>query len=47
MTLPDPEIPLVYSLQYSQQGRQDWEDELVHMKKQEKGKRIMLKKLRA
>ena len=28
MTLPDPEVPLVYSLHYAQQGRQDWEDEL-------------------
>ena len=28
MTLPDPEVPLVYSLHYVQQGRQDWEDEL-------------------
>ena len=43
MTLPDPEVPLVYSLHYAQQGRQDWEDELLpetmgRMKKQEKGK---------
>ena len=43
MTLPDPEAPLVCSLHYAQQGRQDWEDELPpetlgHMKKQEKGK---------
>ena len=43
MTVCDPEIPLVYSLQYAQQGRQDWEDELTpetmgRMKKQEKGK---------
>ena len=43
MTLPDPEVPLVYSLHYAQQGRQDWEDELPpetmgRMKKQEKGK---------
>ena len=43
MTLPDPEVPLVYSLHYAQQGRQDWEDELPpetlgHVKKQEKGK---------
>ena len=42
MTLPDPEVPLVYSLHYAQQGRQDWEDELPpetmgRMKKQEKG----------
>ena len=28
MTLPDPEVPLVYSHHYDQQGRQDWEDEL-------------------
>ena len=43
MTLPDPEVPLVYSLQYVQQGHQDSEDDLPpetmgHMKKQEKGK---------
>ena len=43
MTLPDPEVPLVYSLHYAPQGRQDWEDELPpetmgRMKKQEKGK---------
>ena len=43
MTLPDPEIPLVYSLHYVQQGGQDWEDELPpetmgRMKKQEQGK---------
>ena len=43
MTLPDYEVPLVYSLHYAQQGRQDWEDELPpetmgRMKKQEKGK---------
>ena len=43
MTLPDPEVPLVYSLHYVQQGRQDWKDELTpetkgRMKKQEKGK---------
>ena len=43
MTLPDPEVPLVYSLYYAQQGRQDWEDELPpetmgRMKKQEKVK---------
>ena len=43
MTLPDHEVPLVYSLHYAQQGRQDWEDELPpetmgRMKKQEKGK---------
>ena len=43
MTLPDPEVPLVYSLHYVQQGLQDSEDELPpetmgRMKKQEKGK---------
>ena len=43
MTLPDPEVPLVYSLHYAQQGRQDWEDDLPpetvgRMKKQEKGR---------
>ena len=43
MTLPDPEVPLVYSRPYAQQGRQDWEDELPpetmwRVKKQEKGK---------
>ena len=45
MPLPDPEIPLVYSLHCVQctQGRQDLEDEMLpetmgHMKKQEKGK---------
>ena len=43
MTLPDLEVPLVYSLHYAQQGRHDWEDELPpetmrRMKKQEKGK---------
>ena len=43
MTLPDPEVPLVYSLHYAQQSRQDWEDELPpetmgRMKKQERGK---------
>ena len=43
MTLPDPEVPLVYSLHYAQQGCHDWEDELPpkargRMKKQEKGK---------
>ena len=43
MTLPDPEVPLVYSLHYAQQGRQNWEDELPpetmgRMKKQEKRK---------
>ena len=43
MTLPDPEVPLVYSLNYAQQGREDWEDEIPRetmgrMKRQEKGK---------
>ena len=43
MTLPDPEVSLVYSLHYAQQGRQDLVDELPpetmgRMKKQEKGK---------
>ena len=43
MTIPDPEAPLVYSLHYAQQGRQDWEDELPPetmgpMRKQEKRK---------
>ena len=43
MTLPDLEVPLVYSLHYAQQGRQDWEHELPpetmgRTKKQEKGK---------
>ena len=43
MTLLDPEIPLVYSLHYVRQGRQDPQDELPPqpigcMKKQEKGK---------
>ena len=43
MTLPDPEVPLVYSLHYAQQGCQNCEEELPpetmrHMKKQEKGK---------
>ena len=28
MTLPNPEVPLVYSLHYAQQGCQGWEDEL-------------------
>ena len=28
MTLPDSEVPLVYSLHHVQQGRQDSEDEL-------------------
>ena len=41
MTLPGPESPLVYSLHYAKQGRQDWEDELPpetmgRMKEQEK-----------
>ena len=43
MTPPDPEVPLVYSLHYAQQGCQDWEDELPpetmqRMKNQGKGK---------
>ena len=43
MTRPDPEVPLVYSLHYAQQGRQNPADELppetrAGMKKQEKGK---------
>ena len=43
MTLSDHEVPLVYSLHYTQQGRQDLEDELPpetmgRMKKQEKEK---------
>ena len=43
MTLPEPETPLVYSLHYAQQVRQDWDDELPpetvgRMKKREKGK---------
>ena len=43
MTLPDPEVALVYSLHYAQQACQDGEDELPpetigRMKKQEKGK---------
>ena len=43
MTLPDLEVPLIYSLHYAQQGCQDWVDELPpeamgRMKKQEKGK---------
>ena len=42
MTIPDPEVPLEYSLHYAQQGRHDWEDELPPetmgcMKKHEKG----------
>ena len=43
MTLLKPEVPLLYSLHYAQQSRQDLEDELPPepmgcMKKQEKGK---------
>ena len=43
MTFPDPEVPLVYSLHYAKQGRQDWEDELPpetmwRTKEQERGK---------
>ena len=43
MTLPDPEVPLVYFLHYVQQGRQDLVDELPpetmpRMKKQAKQK---------
>ena len=43
MTLPDPQVSLVYSPHSAQQGRQDLEDELPpaiigRMKKQEKGK---------
>ena len=43
MSLPDPEVPLVYSLHYAHLGCQDWEDELPpetmgRMKRQEKGK---------
>ena len=43
MTLPNAEVPLVYSLHYAQQGCQDREDELPRetlrcMTKQEKGK---------
>ena len=43
MTLPNPEVPLLYSLYYAQQGCQDWEDELPpetmgRIKKQKKGK---------
>ena len=42
MTSPESEVPLVYSLCYAQQDRQDWEDEfspetMSRMKKQEKG----------
>ena len=28
MTLPDPEVPLVYSLHYAQQGCQNWDNQL-------------------
>ena len=43
MTLPDPEVPLVYPPHFVQQGHQDWEDELPPetmgcMKKQDKKK---------
>ena len=43
MTVPDPEVGLLYSPHSIQQGRQDWEDELppkamARMKKQEGGK---------
>ena len=43
MTLPNPEVPLVYSLHYVQQGRHDWEDDLPpetvgRIKKQDEGK---------
>ena len=43
MTLPDSEVPLVYSLHYVKQGRRDWEDELPpdetgRMEEKEKGK---------
>ena len=43
MTLPNPEVPLVYSLHYFYQGHQDWKDELpletlARMRRQEKGK---------
>ena len=42
MTLPDPEVPLVHSLHYTEQGCQDWEElppeTMGGMKKQEKGK---------
>ena len=58
MTLPDPEVPLGYSLHYAQHRRQDWEDELPpetmgRMKKHEKGRatsmvrRILLRNWRA
>ena len=44
MTVPNPDVPLVYSLHSAQQGCQEWGDELPpetmgRMKKQEKGKR--------
>ena len=43
MTLPDPEVPLVYSLHYAEHGCQDWEDELTpetmgRMKNREEGR---------
>ena len=43
ITLPDPEVPMVYTQHNVAQGCQDWEDELPpgtigRMKKQEKGK---------
>ena len=43
MNLPDPEVSLVHSLHYVQQGRQHWGEELPPetmgpMKKQKKGK---------
>ena len=43
MTPTDPEIPLVYSLYYVHQGREDWKGEVPdetmgRMKKQETGK---------
>ena len=49
MTLPDPEVRLVYSLHYAQQGRQDGEDELPPetmrgMRKKEKGGKATSKK---
>ena len=58
MTLPDPEVSLVYSLHYAQQSCQDWEDELPletmgRAKKQKKGRatsmlrRILLRNWRA
>ena len=42
MTVPDPEVPMVYSVHDVQRGRQQWKDELAlqtmgRMKKQEKG----------